>query len=100
MEKPALYIETSIAGYLAAEQSRDIITAARQEVTREWWNTRRSRFRLFTSEFTVREAEEGNPEAAEQRARVLDGIEELHLREVGSFPPKRIGESHPQGGSA
>ena len=93
MEKPSLYIETSIAGYLAAEQSRDIITAARQEVTREWWNTRRSRFRLFTSEFTVRESEEGNPEAAEQRARVLDGIEELDLDDdVRSLARKLVEE--------
>ena len=33
--KPALYVETSIISYLTARQSRDIVTAAQQEITRD-----------------------------------------------------------------
>ncbi len=34
--KPKIYIETSIVSYLTAQPSRDIVTAARQQITREW----------------------------------------------------------------
>lgn len=79
--KPTLYVETSIVSYLTARPSRDIITAARQEITREWWNARRARFQLFTSEFTVEEAEEGDLEAAGRRLDALSEAEELELHE-------------------
>ena len=39
-----VYLETSIISYLAAHPSRDLITAARQQLTHEWWSRRR-RFR-------------------------------------------------------
>jgi hypothetical protein len=32
--KPTVYLETSIVSYLAAQPSRDLITAARQQVKR------------------------------------------------------------------
>ena len=64
---PTIYLETSIVSYLTARPSRDVVTLARQEVTREWWNTRRTNFQLFISEFVIEEAEEGDPEAAERR---------------------------------
>ncbi|MDX2243344.1 MAG: hypothetical protein NW224_21905 [Leptolyngbyaceae cyanobacterium bins.302] len=37
-----VYIETSILGYLTARPSRDLVVAANIEITREWWDTRRS----------------------------------------------------------
>ncbi|WP_233455362.1 MULTISPECIES: hypothetical protein [Nostocales] len=46
----SVYIETSILGYLTARPSRDIIVAANIEITREWWNTRRSDFQLYSSQ--------------------------------------------------
>ena len=33
----SVYIETTILSYLVSRSSRDIIVAARQELTREWW---------------------------------------------------------------
>jgi hypothetical protein len=74
---PTVYIETSIVSYLTARPSRDVITLARQELTREWWNTRRRRHDLFTSDVVVGEASEGDDEAARQRLDALQGIEEL-----------------------
>jgi len=35
--KSKVYIETSIVSYYVARPSRDLVTAARQQVTREWW---------------------------------------------------------------
>jgi len=78
---PTVYIETSIVSYLTARPSRDVVTLARQELTREWWNTRRTNFQLFTSEFVIEEAEEGDPEAARWRLDALSEAEELDLHD-------------------
>ena len=43
---PAAYIETSVVSYLTARPSRDVVVAAYQEVTREWWRDAAVRFRL------------------------------------------------------
>ena len=96
---PTVYIETSIVSYLTARPSRDVVTLARQELTREWWNTRRRRHDLFPSDVVVGEAREGDNEAAQQRLDVLQGIKELEttskakdlasaLLEKGPLPEK------------
>ena len=96
---PTVYIETSIVSYLTARPSRDVVTLARQELTREWWNSRRQRHDLFTSDVVVGEASEEDDEAARQRLDALQGIEELEttpeaedlasaLLEKGPLPEK------------
>ena len=35
--KPKVYIETTIISYLASKPSRDLITAAHQQITHDWW---------------------------------------------------------------
>ena len=67
-------IETSIVSYLAARPSRDLITAAHQQLTMQWWATRRSAFRLHISELVVQEAADGDPDSAQQRLALLEGI--------------------------
>ena len=47
--KPKVYLETTIPSYLTARPSRDLVTAAHQQITREWWDTRRHAFDLFVS---------------------------------------------------
>jgi hypothetical protein len=74
MKKPTIYIETSIAGYLAGRQSRDLFTLARQEMTLLWWETHRNDYNLFTSEITLFEARKGDPDAAVRRMNYLQAI--------------------------
>jgi len=38
--RPRIYLETTIASYLTARPSRDLVTAAHQQITRDWWETR------------------------------------------------------------
>ena len=44
--KSKVYVETSIISYLTARLSRDLIVAANQQLTQEWWLERRADFEL------------------------------------------------------
>ena len=71
--KPRMYIETTVPSYLTAWPSRDLIRAARQQSTREWW-AKRDGFDLFTSQIVVDECEAGDPLAAKNRLAAIAGI--------------------------
>jgi len=75
--KPKVYIETSIPSYLTARPSNDIRVVANQNITIEWWETRRSSFELFISEFVIAEASLGNPESAKKRLEAIAELSEL-----------------------
>ena len=68
-----VYLETTIPSYLTAWPSRDIVTAAHQQITREWWQTR-SRFELYISQVVVNEVQVGDAEAARLRVESIAGI--------------------------
>ncbi len=53
--KPKVYVETTILSYLTALPSRDLVIAAHQQLTSEWWQGRQ-RFSLFVSEVVLAEA--------------------------------------------
>jgi len=74
-----VYLETSVLSYLTGRPSRDVITAARQQITCEWWASKRSEFSLHVSQPVVFEAASGDSEAA---ARRLAAIETIPLLEV------------------
>ena len=70
-----------MVSYLTARPSRDIVVAAHQELTRQWWDQRRNDYHLLVSEVVLREAAAGDPEAAERRGAVLAGIDVLEVGE-------------------
>jgi hypothetical protein len=83
--KPSVYIETTIVSYLVADPSKDLVQAAHQTVTRDWW-TRRGRFELFVSAAVVAEARRGNAAQAARRLAALSGIPLLSAgAQVGSL---------------
>jgi predicted nucleic acid-binding protein len=61
--KPKVYVETTILSYLVARPSRDVVTAARQLITRRWWE----RYSLVVSEAVEAECERGDPEMVKRR---------------------------------
>jgi hypothetical protein len=77
--KPKVCVETTVISYLTARASRDIVVAAHQELTRQWWNQRRGDYHLAVSEIVLREAAAGDSEAAERRSTVLAGIDVLEV---------------------
>jgi len=66
-----VYIETSVVSLLVANPSRDLVTAARQQATRDWWNLRRAAFQCVTSDQTLVEAARGYAEQARLRLAAL-----------------------------
>src|SRR5271154_875522 len=62
-----VYLETKIPSYLTARTSRDLVIAAHQELTAEWWSVHRNRFDLYISELVLDEAGSGDAETAARR---------------------------------
>ena len=97
MTKPSVYVETSIVSYLTARPSRDLIIAAQQAMTREWWLDAPERFILVASELVLTEAAAGDTDAAGARLTALEVVTRLdttedaaaltrRLLELGAFP--------------
>ena len=74
MVKAKLYLETTIPSYLAARPSRDLVVAAYQEITHEWWELRRADFDLYVSELVIQEAQAGDPQLAKRRLDLIAGL--------------------------
>ena len=74
------YIETSVVSYLTARRNqRDLIVGAHQELTREWWESRRRDFTLFASAVVIEEALRGDEMFANARMAL---IEQMRLADV------------------
>jgi hypothetical protein len=76
-----VYVETTIASYLTARPSRDLVVAAHQELTIEWWTGHRHRFDLYVSDLVLRESSRGDEAAAAKRLSELRGIPVLTVDE-------------------
>lgn len=72
MEK--VYLETSFVSYLVARRSRDLIMAARQQVTLDWWEQERQKYELFVSEIVLQEARAGDLTEVTKRLNALAGL--------------------------
>ena len=79
--KPRVYLETSVVSYLVGRLSRDVIVLGNQELTREWWSTRRHEYEVFISEIVIGEATIGDPDLAQQRLEVAAELSLLGVTE-------------------
>lgn len=77
-----VYIETSILGYLTARATKNLIIAANIEVTRDWWEFRRSNFKLYISQVVLDEIAEGDSEIAAQRLEIVRDFPLLELNQA------------------
>ena len=67
-------VETSVISYLTARPARDVVVAARQQITKDWWREEAGAFPLFASELVLAEASAGDTEAASERLAVLRSL--------------------------
>jgi len=97
--KPKVYLETSVISYLTGRVSRDLVVAARQQLTQLWWDKRREQFDLYVSSVVVEEISAGDPSAAVERQNAVLGVPILEMNsealslaqkflEKGSMPAK------------
>ena len=82
--KSKIYVETTVVSYLTARPSRDLIVAAHQELTREWWETRGGEFDLYGSQLVIREASAGDEDAAARRREILHPLPLLEINETAT----------------
>jgi predicted nucleic acid-binding protein len=73
------YLDSNVISYLTARPSRDVVTLAHQQLTREWWDKQRRKFELHISELVLFEIARGNAHAARAR---LDFVEELPVLRI------------------
>lgn len=77
--KRTIYVETSIVSYYTARPSRDLVVAARQEITHEAWPLLQSEFDCYISALVIQEASRGDREAAEKRLEALFGLPVIEI---------------------
>lgn len=76
-----VYFETTVVSYLTARPNRDLIVAGHQQITRDWWDTRRGDYELCVSQLVLQEAGDGDPQAAQERLEVLATMTLLEIKE-------------------
>lgn len=80
--KETVYLETSVIGYLTGRPSRDMVVAAHQQITRDWWDTRSSMFEIVVSELVREESSGGDADASRRRLAVIDQLSLLKANDA------------------
>lgn len=78
---PSVYLETTIPSYLTAYPSRDLIMAAHQQITHDWWLNAHDRFVLYISDAVLNEIRGGDPDAVARRLAIVNGLPVLQLND-------------------
>jgi hypothetical protein len=70
----SVYIETTIVSYLVSRPSRDLLVAAHQQITHEWWDRQRQLFECYISQVVIDEVRAGDDDAARRRMETIGGF--------------------------
>ncbi len=74
-----VYLETTFVSYLVARQSRDLLVAAHQQATQEWWAIRRGDFECRVSQVVIDEVSVGDPAEVDKRLAIVSGLVALEI---------------------
>ena len=86
----SVYLETTIISYLSSRPSRDLLVAAHQQITEEWWTSRRHLFECCVSQVVIDEISAGNPEIAKKRMEIINNFGILDVSDEAELLTKRI----------
>lgn len=97
----SVYLETSFISYLVSHPSRDLLVAAHQQTTYEWWTVRRKNFECYVSQVVIDEASAGDSEEAKKRMDTISAFPVLEVTEEaellaraildsGAIPPRAV----------
>src|SRR5437763_618533 len=95
----SVYLETTFISYLVARPSRDLLIAAHQQLSQDWWTARRAEFQGSISQVVTDEASVGDPSEIQKRLAIIDKLPVLELTDdaelltqailaTGAIPPK------------
>ena len=85
-----IYIESTIPSYVVARPARDLIQAGHQQTTKDWWELKREKHELFTSQVVLDEIASGDKEMARQRVELMASITLLDLTDDANALTKAI----------
>lgn len=85
-----VYLETTFISYLVARPSRDVIVAGHQQITQDWWATRRNSFECHVSQLVIDEASLGDPGETQKRLAIITGLQSLDVTEGARSLTKAI----------
>lgn len=99
VEKPKVYIETTVVSYLVARPSNDVTVSDRQRSTRRLWEEYSDAFEFVTSDIVLGAANRGDLREAQRRIALLDDLRTLPLSleaaalahkliDAGAVPPQ------------
>lgn len=88
-----IYIESTIPSYIVARPARDLLQAARQQLTKDWWDLEREKHELFTSQVVLDEIGGGEVAMARLRLELIAPVKLLDLTEEAKSLTKRILDS-------
>lgn len=75
-------------------RSKNLIVAAYQEITKDWWENELKKYTPFISQFVIEEISRGDSKAIKQRLKAIKGFAELALTdevyEMGALYHKEI----------
>ncbi len=77
----SLYIETSIISYLVARPSNNLISAARQKITFDWWDKEKEKYKIYISELVIAECSRGDRDAVKMRLKSIKNIPVLEIND-------------------
>jgi len=77
--KASVYIESTVISYLLARPSRDIVVAAHQQITAEWWKIALPKLDPFVSQFVINEISQGDAGASKERLKAVSGFSLLEI---------------------
>jgi predicted nucleic acid-binding protein len=76
------YVETTIPSYLTSRSSRDLVIAAHQQLTQEWWDGARQEFELVISQAVVDEIRAGDISLSARRLEIIRELPVLGLNDA------------------
>jgi hypothetical protein len=76
-----VYLQTTFISYLVSRPSRDLLVAAHQQTTKDWWLERRQNFECYVSQVLLDEVSAGDPEEAKTRMAMISGFPVLEITE-------------------
>lgn len=86
-----VYIESSVISYYTARPSRDLLTAAHQQITSEWWDKALPKLTPYISRYVLEEIEKGDAGAAKKRIDAAQTFLQLQMsRDVADLAAEYV----------